>query len=351
MRPASQLNAMRILLTADPELPVPPGRYGGIERLVDMWRRELRGRGHAVALAARGDSTAEVDRLFAWPGARSQSAPHAIRNSLALWRAARAFRADVVHSSSRLIYTLPLLLAGVPVVQTYHRTPGSRQVRIAARLGGRRLVFTGVSDFIAALGRNGGGRWETVHNCIDLDRLTFRAEVPADAPLVFLSRIEEVKGAREAIAIARAAGRPLVLAGNHSADAAATRYWRDHIEPAIDGAQITYAGPVDDAQKDALLGRAAALLVPVQWDEPFGLVFAEALACGTPVIGAPRGALPEIVREGENGFLVRTMQEGVAAVGAAAQLSRAFCRRDAEARFSPRAAVDRFLALYEDLPR
>jgi glycosyltransferase involved in cell wall biosynthesis len=342
---------MRILLTADPELPVPPGPYGGIERLVDMWRRELRARGHTVALAARGDSKADVDRLFAWPGRRSQSAPDAVRNSILLWRAARAFRADVVHSSSRLIYTLLLSLAGVPVVQTYHRFPGRRQVRIAAMLGRKRLVFTGVSAFIAGIGRQGGGRWETVHNCVDIDRLAFCPETAANAPLVFLSRIEEVKGAREAIAIAKAAGRPLVLAGNHSADATAARYWREHVEPAIDGQSISYVGPVDDGQKNALLGRAAALLVPVQWDEPFGLVFAEALACGTPVISSPRGALPEIVREGETGFLVRTTAEGVAAVRAAARLSRASCRRDAEARFSPRTAVDRFLGLYQDLQR
>ncbi|HVU25332.1 MAG TPA: glycosyltransferase [Opitutus sp.] len=341
---------MRILLTADPELPVPPGGYGGIERLVDMWRCELRARGHTVGLAARRDSTAKVDRLFPWPGARSQSAPDTVRNSLALWRSARAFRADVVHSSSRLIYTLPLLLAGIPVVQTYHRFPGPRQVRIAARLG-RRLVFTGVSEFIAQLGRGGGGRWVAVPNCIDIDRLDYRSAVAPDAPLVFLSRIERVKGAREAIAIARAAGRPLILAGNHSADADATRYWREEIAPLVDGRLVTYAGAVDDAQKSALLGRAAALLVPVQWDEPFGLVFAEALACGTPVIASPRGALPEIVREAENGFLVRTRAEGVAAVRAVPGLSRAFCRRDAEARFSPRAAVDRFLTVYDEVRR
>lgn len=340
---------MRILLTADPELPVPPGQYGGIERLVDMWRRELRRLGHSVGLAARGDSTAEVDALFPWPGARSPSKRDALRNSLALWRAARTFRADVVHSSSRLVYTLPLLLAGIPVVQTYHRFPGPRQIRIAARLGGRRLVFTGISDFITGLGQAGGGQWETVHNCIDIERLDFSPTVPTDAPLVFLSRIEEVKGAREAIAIARAAHKSLVLAGNHSADPNAARYWREAIAPEIDGQQISYVGPVDDRQKSALLGRAAALLVPVQWDEPFGLVFAEALACGTPVIGSPRGALPEIIREGENGFLVGTLTEGVAAVRAASTISRLHCRQDAEARFSPCSAVSRFLSIYSRL--
>lgn len=336
---------MRILYTADPELPVPPGLYGGIERLVDMWLQEARLRGHATALAARPDSTARVDRLFGWPGARSQRPPDTLRNTFALWRAAREFRADVVHSSSRLIYTLPLLLAGLPVVQTYHRFPGARQIRIAARIGRRRLAFTGISEFITGLGRPAGGNWHTVPNCIDLRSLVFQPTVPDDAPLVFLSRIEEVKGAREAIAIARAAGRPLVLAGNRCADAAAERYWKEHIEPALDD-QIRYIGPVDDTRKNILLGTAAALLVPVQWDEPFGLVFAEALACGTPAIGSPRGGIPEIVQDGVTGFLVRTRDEGVAAVRRIGSLDRRACRRAVEASFSPAAALDRFEAVY-----
>lgn len=337
---------MRILLTADPELPVPPGNYGGIERLVDLWRREFRARGHAVALAARGDSTAEVDQLFPWPGARSQSVGDALRNTIALWRAARIFRADLVHSSSRLVYTVPLLLTRRPVVMTYHRYPGPRQIRVAATLGGRRLAFTGISDYITKRGQRGGGHWHTVHNCVDVSAYTFVSAVPPDAPLVFLSRIEEVKGAREAIAIARAAGQQLILAGNHSADPAAARYWEKYIAPQVDGRQITYVGPVDDAQKNALLGRARAMLVPVQWDEPFGLVFAEALACGTPVIACPRGAVPEIVRPQVTGYLTKDLDDGVAAVRAVSSLDRAACRRDAEDRFSPGAAIDSFLAVY-----
>lgn len=337
---------MRILLTADPELPVPPGNYGGIERLVDLWRRELKARGHAVALAARGDSTAEVDRLFSWPGARSQSPVDTLRNTVALCRAARAFRADLVHSSSRLVYTVPLLLGRQPVVMTYHRFPGPRQIRVAATLGGRRIAFTGISNYITQRGQRGGGRWHTVYNCVDVSAYLFVPAVPPDAPLVFLSRIEEVKGAREAIAIARTAGLPLILAGNHSADPAGARYWEQHIAPQIDGRQITYVGPVNDVQKNRLLGRARALLVPVQWDEPFGLVFAEALACGTPVIACPRGALPEIVRPHVTGFLIHGLDDGVQAARAAGGLDRTACRRDAEARFSPGGAVDRFLEIY-----
>jgi glycosyltransferase involved in cell wall biosynthesis len=339
---------MRILFTADPELAVPPGLYGGIERLVDLWIREAAARGHTVGLCARGDSTARVDRLFPWPGARSQHGPSTVKNTLALTRAVHDFRPDVVHSSSRLVYTLPLLLTGTPVVQTYHRFPGIRQIRIAAKVGRNRIAFTGISEFITTMGRLGGGHWHTVPNCIDLSRLTFRPSVAADAPLVFLSRVEEVKGVREAIAIARAAGRPLLIAGNKCADANATRYWRDQVEPQLDE-HIRYVGPVDDASKDALLGTAAGLLVPVQWEEPFGLVFAEALACGTPVIGTPRGGIPEIVEHGRTGFLIRTLEEGVDAVHRLATLDRGCCREAMEARFSPRSALDLFEAVYRTI--
>lgn len=340
---------MKILLTADPELPVPPGLYGGIERLVNMWRRELRARGHLVALCARGDSTAAVDCLYPWPGRTSRGRLDTLRNTLALRRAVREFQPDVVHSSSRLVYALPLLLARRPTVMTYHRLPTPAQVRRGARLGGPALVFTGVSEFIAQLGRQAGGRWHAVPNCVEMGAYEFRPAVPPDAPLVFLSRIEQVKGVREAIAIARRAGRRLILAGNRSADAAADAYWREHVEPAIDGEKVSYVGPVDDAAKNRLLGGAAAMLLPVQWDEPFGMVAVEAMACGTPVIATPRGGLCEIIVDGETGFFAADEAAAVARLAELPRLSRAACRARAERLYSPVAAAERFLAIYEEL--
>lgn len=339
---------MRLLLTADPELPVPPGLYGGVQRLVAQWVDELRRRGHSVALAARAGSTVACDRLFPWPGTRSQNTPATVANAFALLRAARRHRADVVHSSSRLLYTWPLLLARIPVVMTYHRLPGARQIAFARRLGGK-IVFTGVSQFIAQHGQRGGGDWRAIYNCIDVERFTFQSTVPADAPVVFLSRIDADKGAHLAIEICRRAGQPLVLAGNHSANAHAARYWRERILPQIDGERVRYVGAVDDQQKNELLGRARALLVPTQCEEAFGLVYAEALACGTPAIGTSRGAVPEIIEPGKTGFIIDSIEEGVGALARLSELQRHDCRRAAEDRFSVRTTVNGYEAIYKEL--
>src|SRR5207253_376923 len=156
-------------------------------------------------------------------------------------------------------------------------------------------------------------------------------------------------GADWAIEIARRSGRRLLIAGNHSASAHEAVYWKEKIEPRIGRDGIDYVGPVDDVQKNELLGKAAAMVVPIQWDEPFGIVFAESLACGTPVIACPRGALPEIVRPGVDGFLVNSIEEGCEAVARIGALSRADCRQRAESHFSARAVVARYIDLYERL--
>lgn len=338
---------MRLLLTADPALPVPPSHYGGAERIVDLLARELSRRGHTVGLVAAAGSTCPVHTLFRWAAAPADSPLDTLRNSFALGAAVREFNPDLVHSFSRLAYLGPLLNGRLPKVMSYQRIPTARNVRWATRLAGDSLVFTGCSDFIAALGRPEGGTWHGVPNGVDTALYPFSPAVAAAAPLVFLSRIEPVKGAEVAIAVARRAGRRLILAGNHAEDGStAGRYWRERIVPEIDGNRVVHFGPVDDAQKARLLGEAAALLVPVQWDEPFGIVFAEALACGTPVLSCPRGALPEIVRDGREGFLARDEAELVQAVARLGEIDRAACRRRIEEAFSVPVVVDRYEAIY-----
>lgn len=340
---------MRILLTADPEIPVPPTGYGGIERIVDALVREYSARGHTVGLVAHADSQTPAAVRFGWPGRRSTSRADTVRNTLALRGAVRQFQPDVLHSFSRLAYLLPLLPGRLPKVMSYQRHTGGRQVRLAARLGGRSLRFTGCSEFICSQGRPAGGTWTAIHNFIEPEKFAFVPRVPADAPLVFLSRIESIKGADLAIAIARAAGRRLVLAGNHAASGPEGEFWKAKIAPQLGRDGIEWVGEVNDAQKNELLGRAAALLVPIQWDEPFGIVFAEALACGTPVLTCARGATPEIVTAGRTGFFVGTVAEGVEAVRRLDELDRAACRRAAEERFSVRPCASQYLGVYEEM--
>jgi glycosyltransferase involved in cell wall biosynthesis len=164
--------------------------------------------------------------------------------------------------------------------------------------------------------------------------------------LAFLGRISPEKGIEHAIEIARRAGRRLRIAAK--IDQVDEAYWHSRVKRQISG-PIEYIGEVSEQDKPAFLGNASALLFPIDWPEPFGLVMIEAMACGTPVIAYPRGSVPEIVDPDVSGFIVSTVDEGVAAVGAAARLDRARVRRRFEQRFTAtRMALD-YLAVYRRL--
>lgn len=342
---------MRVLLTADPTIPVPPIHYGGIERIVAGLAEELKARGVEVGLLAHNESRAEVAQFYAWKSEALKGAKVAFTNTLTLLRAVRAFRPDLVHSFSRLGYLIPLLASKMPKLMSYQRLTGGRQISIAAALGGSSLHFTGCSKFIAAMGRRSGGVWSAIPNFVDSGEFRFVLTVKSDAPLVFLGRIERIKGAHLAIAIAKLSGRELVIAGNRAAAGAELEYWEKEILPEIGRNGISYRGPVDDDQKIELLGKSSALVAPIEWDEPFGIVFVEALACGTPVISCPRGAVPEIVRDGVEGFLIDTVESGARAVEQLPSISRSACRQRVLESFSRQVVVDRYLELYEDLVR
>jgi len=342
---------MKILLTADPELPVPPKLYGGIERIVDLLITGLQNLGHEVALVANPESTSKVNKFFPWRGKRSQSKFDTLQNMITLWQAVQDFKPDVVHSFSRIFYMLPILRSPLPKVMSYQRRPSDRTVKLASQIAGKSLTFTGCSDSICNIGRNAGGTWQTIYNCVELEKYTFQPIVANDAPLVFLSRIERIKGAHTAIAIAKKCQKKLIIAGNYIENGEAGKYWHEEIKPLLDNDNVEYIGTVNDEQKNNLLGKALAMIVPIEWEEPFGIVFAEALACGTPIISCPRGSLPEIVREGTDGYLINNIAEGCNAVSQISQINRYECRQRAAEYFSASVIISQYEQLYTKLIR
>ncbi len=337
---------MRIVITNDPIIPVPPSGYGGIERIVDFLIRGLTARGHEVTLLANPSSDTPATLVpYGVPphtGARARARE--------LWQVGSYLvrhrrRYDIVHSFGRLAALVPVLpMRGLPKVQSYQRPVPWRSVRIASSIAGRSVRFTGCSTSLYQTGH--GGHWTTVFNGAPMATYTAVPAVPDDAPLIFLGRLDPIKGVHHAIAIARGASRRLVIAGTRQSNDRG--YFEREIAPHL-SADITYVGELDDRGKNALLGTGAALLMPIEWDEPFGIVMAEAFACGTPVIGFRRGSVPEVVRDGLNGYVCDTVAEAVARVGCLSTIDRRAVRGDFETRFSDQAIVRAYEALYAEM--
>jgi glycosyltransferase involved in cell wall biosynthesis len=336
---------MKILLTADPELPVPPGLYGGIERIVEGLINSYVEQGHEVTLCANPASKVPC-RLVPWKGRTSANPADTLRNCLTLTGLVLSGRYDVLHSFSRLAYMTAVMPMRIPKIMSYQREPSLSQVGKAVKLSRKgSMVFTGCSNYIASqIGGIADAR--AIWNFVPIDRYTLTPAVDADAPLVFLGRIEEIKGTAIAVEVARRTNRRLIIAGN--IPAGKEDYFEKEIRPYLNE-RIVYVGAVNDEQKNALLGQAAAFLMPIQWNEPFGIVMIEAMACGTPVLGFPRGAVPEVVEEGKNGFLCNDAEEMVIKLQQLNTISRQEVRRITEAKFSDKKIVDEYLRLYREL--
>ena len=341
---------MRVLLVMDPFIKVPPDHYGGIERVVADLGNGLARRGHDIT-------------LWAAPGSRldGRVEPFGREGEWTRWSNARNFatlatrfigamnRFDVIHNFGRLAYLTPVLARDVAKVQTYMRTVNPANMITAQRLGARRLHYPAVSAAIRDTAR-GGGDWSVIYNCAVPERYPFVGDTdPAAAPLVFLGRLDRCKGAHHAIEVARRLQRRLIIAGNVSPLAHEQTYFEQELKPRIDGRLITYVGPVDDAQKRALLGEAAAMLMPIEWEEPFPVVLPESMLCGTPLIAFRRGGVPEGIEHGRTGFLCDTVDEMAQLVRCLPTLDRAAVRAEAVRRFSDAAVIGEYERLYRYL--
>jgi glycosyltransferase involved in cell wall biosynthesis len=342
---------VKILLLMDPFIKVPPDHYGGIERVVADLADGLTQSGHDVTLwAAPGSRVNGKVEPYGREGEWTRWSN--IRNTVTLASRflTRNVRFDVVHNFGRLAYLAPVLSRDVPKIQTYMRTVNPANMATARRLGARRLHYTAVSAAIRDTGRPGGGEWSVIYNCAVPSRYPFVGDTDAlTAPLVFLGRLDKIKGAHHAITVARGLQRRLVIAGNISPYPHERKYFEREIKPLIDGTLVSYIGPVDDAQKRVLLGGAAAMLMPIEWEEPFPVVLPEAMLCGTPLIAFRRGGVPEGIDHGRTGFLCDTTDEMAALVGRLPQIDRTVVRAEAERRFSDTAVVGEYERLYQRL--
>ena len=340
---------LRIAITVDPEIPVPPLLYGGIERIVDMLVRGLLQRGHGVTLFGHPDSNVPCD-LSPYPCLRSREMRDTMTNMRHVSSTIARGGFDLVHSFARLAYLAPLLPRTIPKIMSYQREIASRSVRLGILLSRGSLHFTGCSAHVIQ-------RWASyanfhvIYNGVSLNTYHATESVGEGAPLICLGRVEEIKGVHLAIEVARASGRRLIIAGNVPNEPSHQRYFREKIAPQVDGCAVTYVGAVNDVAKNDMLGQSAALLIPLLWEEPFGIVMAEALACGTPVIGLRRGSLPEIVEHGVNGFICESVPEMISAVAQVSLLDRRDCRRTVEQRFGDQVVVDAYERLYWQLVR
>ncbi|SUE43184.1 glycosyltransferase family 4 protein [Roseomonas gilardii] len=340
---------MRIAQIAPLYEAVPPKRYGGTERVVSFLTEELVALGHDVTLFASGDSQTSAtlvpvrpQALRLDPSVRDPMAPHALMLEQVL---RRAHEFDLLHF--HLDY-LPFSLFSrqeVPWVTTLHGRLDLPELGPIFDAFPDAPVVS-ISDAQRAPLPQAG--WAaTIHHGLPKDLLTPRDAEPGY--LAFLGRIAPEKRPDRAIRIAAEAGLPLKIAAK--VDKADAEYYARHIEPLVAQAHVEFIGEICDREKPGFLSGARALLVPIDWPEPFGLVMIEAMACGTPVIAYNHGSVPEVIEDGLTGFIVRNEEEAVAAVRRLPELSRARIRRRFEERFTARRMAEDYVSLYQSLAR
>ena len=340
---------LRIAQVAPPVEPVPPPGYGGTERIIGELVTGLVARDHDVTLFASGDSTARATRLIPTIpeslrsiGESADSMPYTVTTMLDVLRRAGEF--DIIHAHLDWAGLLLARVSPVPVVLTFHGRLDQPWAAAAFATAPAGLV----SISTAQAGSQPDVPWAAViHNGLDLTGAPFEAE-PGDG-LCFVGRIAPEKGVIDAIEVARLTGRTLRIAAKEGWTPAERAYHDDVFVPALRRADVEYLGELSVADRDRLYAESCAMLMPGSWPEPFGLVAIESLACGTPVIARPTGALPEIIRDGIDGFLadvVTSLADGVESVG---RLDRRAIRASVLERFSADRMTDAYVALYRTM--
>jgi glycosyltransferase involved in cell wall biosynthesis len=335
---------MRIAHIAPVATTIPPPKSGSVETMTSLLTEGLVARGHDVTLFATGDSktTATLHAIY----------PHGYWHDGNMWpwelyemlnlaaAVERAAEFDIIHYEAAY-YPMSLAfsrLSPTPIVQTLHHSPSAAEVSLWTHYP--EAPFVAISNEQARL-LSGLNVVDTVLHGIDTDNFVFRDK--PDDYLLFLGRFTEGKGVLQAIEIAKRAGMRLILA------AAEDDYYRERVAPHVDGRHIVYYGEADFQAKVKLYGGARALLYPIQAREPFGLVLAEAMACGTPVAALDRGAVREVVDQGVTGIVFDDLEQMANELPRVFDLDRRRVHDRAVARFGAARMVDEYIAVYARL--
>lgn len=337
---------MRVGFMAPPWVPVPPSRYGGTEAVVDRLPRGVASAGHDVLLWTTGDASCPVPRGHVFDEAQGDKmgiASVELRHLIRGYAALVDWGADIVHDHTLIGPVYARRYDHLPVVTTNHGPFNEDLLDLYGAIADHTPVI--------AISHNQASQAgdlpiaAVIHHGLDLDRFPVGdgAGDEHGQYFVFLGRMAPEKGARRAVLAARKVGARLVIAAKMR-EPLEHEFFAQQVEPLLDD-DIVYIGEVGHDEKVALLRRATALVNPIRWPEPFGLVMIEALACGTPVLSFREGSAPELIEHGVTGFLCEDMDDLVDRMGEAATLDRAACRAAAEERF----AAERMVADHLDL--
>ena len=338
---------MKILQIAPLWETVPPPAYGGTEAVVSVLTEELVRRGHEVTLCASGDSRTQAELLSIYPCSLRTARdlqdpwPYAWLHSVLALREASEF--DIIHNhAGELTMAMAHLVPDVPMLSTMHclitpdtkfiwdRYPGYYStISMSQR---RNMPPLASGHFVGV-----------VYNAIDVP--SFPYDERKEDYLLFLSRVSVDKMPHLAVEVARRTGRRLIIAGK--VDSVDEHYFSSVLAPLIDGKQVQFMGEADARLKRELFAKAYCLVLPLCWEEPFGLVMIEAMACGTPVVSFGRGAAPEVVVDGETGYIVRDVDEMVDAVGRVERINPRRCRQHVEDNFDAPLMANRYLQAYQ----
>ena len=326
---------------------VPPQGYGGTERVVSYLTEELVRQGHQVTLFASGDSVTQAHLVAACPRALrlDEQCVDQLAHCMVLlehvFRQAPTF--DLLHFHIDYLHFPLSARQRVPHVTTLHgRLDIPDLVPVYQTFPSMPVVSISDAQRIPLPGLQWQG---TVYHGLPEDLYTFQ-DTPGSY-LAFLGRISPEKGIEQAIAIARQAGMPLKIVAK--IDQVDRAYFQSVVQPLLDDPLVEYLGEMGERDKNAFLGQAYALLFPIDWPEPFGLVMIEALACGTPVIAYGRGSVPEVLEDGVTGWIVAGRDDVIQAIAQVSTLSRRRCRQTFEERFSATQMTQDYLRIYQQL--